>query len=262
MSVAHPSIHDMSFDTIYKDTVSVSLSTAYLFNYPMTSFARLPISLTISLSQFTSFVRPVASTSPAAIINFCCFLPFQISIIPPEPSAPTPAVTLSIAPDFVLDLNTTSLMGSRAKLANVPKLHELIQHQVRRIFVARGTGKSCYPAFPPHPNLEKLKEKNLIARYMFQRYLISYLLNADILACLQFHFPIKNSLQILYIPRPFMVSFLSSGSKSLANEPEASSSQITGRTYPELTQQLLNIPCAGGQRIRQYRVERHGIDIS
>lgn len=28
-------------------------------------------------------------------------------------------------------------MGSRAKLANVPKLHELIQHQVRRVFAAR-----------------------------------------------------------------------------------------------------------------------------
>lgn len=33
--------------------------------------------------------------------------------------------------DFTLDLKTTSLMGSRAKLADVPKLHELITHQVR-----------------------------------------------------------------------------------------------------------------------------------
>lgn len=30
-------------------------------------------------------------------------------------------------------------MGSRAKLANVPKLHELIQHQVRRILASRST---------------------------------------------------------------------------------------------------------------------------
>lgn len=28
-------------------------------------------------------------------------------------------------------------MGSRAKLANVPKLHELIQHQVRRVLASR-----------------------------------------------------------------------------------------------------------------------------
>ena len=149
----------MSFDTIYKDTVSVSLSTAYLFNYPMTSFARLPISLTISLSQFKSFVRPVALTSPAAIVDFCYFLPFQISIIPPEPSAPTPAVTLSIAPDFVLDLNTTSLMGSRAKLANVPKLHELIQHQVRRILIARGTWKVVLPGLSTTSEPREVKKE-------------------------------------------------------------------------------------------------------
>jgi len=36
-------------------------------------------------------------------------------------------------------------MGSRAKLANVPKLHELIQHQVHRILVARGTWKVVLP---------------------------------------------------------------------------------------------------------------------
>lgn len=30
-------------------------------------------------------------------------------------------------------------MGSRAKLANVPKLHELIQHQVRHVLASRTT---------------------------------------------------------------------------------------------------------------------------
>jgi maintenance of morphology protein 1 len=36
-------------------------------------------------------------------------------------------------------------MGSRAKLANVPKLHELIQHQIRRILATRGTWKVVLP---------------------------------------------------------------------------------------------------------------------
>ena len=36
-------------------------------------------------------------------------------------------------------------MGSRAKLADVPKLHELIQHQVRRILAAHGTLKVVLP---------------------------------------------------------------------------------------------------------------------
>lgn len=36
-------------------------------------------------------------------------------------------------------------MGSRAKLANVPKLHELIQHQLRRLLAAHSTWKIVLP---------------------------------------------------------------------------------------------------------------------
>ncbi|KAF8973719.1 maintenance of mitochondrial morphology protein 1 [Flammula alnicola] len=113
---------EIEFDAAYTDTISLSLSTSYLFNYPTASFARLPISLTISLSQFKS----------------------SISVRPPTPSV-APVLTLTISPNFVLDLTTTSLMGSRAKLANVPKLHELIQHQVRRVLAARATLKVPLP---------------------------------------------------------------------------------------------------------------------
>ena len=56
-----------------------------------------------------------------------------------------PVVTVTLSPNFVLDLTTTSLMGSRAKLANVPKLHDLIQHQVRRVLAARATWKVVLP---------------------------------------------------------------------------------------------------------------------
>ncbi|KAH0838434.1 hypothetical protein J3R83DRAFT_6745 [Lanmaoa asiatica] len=44
----------VKFHMSYADSVSVSLSTAYLFNYPMSCFARLPVSLTISLDLFES----------------------------------------------------------------------------------------------------------------------------------------------------------------------------------------------------------------
>jgi len=121
----HPNVPpNTEFDLHYTDTISVSLSTSYLFNYPMTSFARLPISLTISLSLFQA----------------------SIILTPPSPTSPVPVLTLAIAPDFTLDLKTTSLMGSRAKLADVPKLHELIQHQVRRMLAARALWKVVLPS--------------------------------------------------------------------------------------------------------------------
>lgn len=43
-------------DMQYTDTLSVSISTSVLLNYPLPSFARLPISLTISLAVFSSTV--------------------------------------------------------------------------------------------------------------------------------------------------------------------------------------------------------------
>lgn len=50
-------------------------------------------------------------------------------------------------------------MGSRAKLANVPKLHELIQHQLRRLLAARGTWNIILPGLTgtveTHSEIEK-----------------------------------------------------------------------------------------------------------
>ncbi|KAI9512912.1 maintenance of mitochondrial morphology protein 1 [Russula earlei] len=70
------------FDMVYKDDFSISLSTAYLFNYPTIGFARLPVSVTISLSVFS-----------------CC-----VVITPPSHSSPVPALTITMLPNFTLDL--------------------------------------------------------------------------------------------------------------------------------------------------------------
>lgn len=62
----------------------------------------------------------------------------KVRLTPPNPHSPHPTIAFTLpAPhsDFVLDIKTTSLMGSRAKLEDVPKLHELIVHQVRGPFL-------------------------------------------------------------------------------------------------------------------------------
>ncbi|KAG0709024.1 hypothetical protein DFH29DRAFT_890186 [Suillus ampliporus] len=118
-----PSLPTIEFDMSYSDTISVSLTTSYLFNYPMSSFARLPVSLTISLSLFES----------------------KVTLVPPSPASAAPVLTISLPQDFTLNLKTTSLMGSRAMLRDVPKLHELIEYQVRRVLALRGTWKVVLP---------------------------------------------------------------------------------------------------------------------
>jgi len=127
------SLERCEFDMAYKDDVSISLSTAYLFNYPMVGFARLPVSVTISLSVFAC----------------------RVVITPPSYSSPAPALTFTMLPNFTLDLKSTSLLGSRAKLADVPKLHELIDSQIRRAITRRGTLKIVLPGLS---NVEDVKE--------------------------------------------------------------------------------------------------------
>ncbi|KAI0274819.1 hypothetical protein BC834DRAFT_849707 [Gloeopeniophorella convolvens] len=127
------------FDVTYKDNVSISLSTAYLFNYPTFGFARLPVSVTISLSVFSC----------------------HIFVAPPSPSSPAPALTLTMPPTFTLDLRSTSLLGSRAKLADVPKLHELIDGQIRRALIQRGTWKIVLPGLSIVEEVKKEVDREL-----------------------------------------------------------------------------------------------------
>ncbi|KAL4064966.1 hypothetical protein V8B97DRAFT_2010638 [Scleroderma yunnanense] len=120
---AHSALPHFTFDMTYTDTISVSLSTTYLFNYPMSSFARLPVSLTISLSRFESLVI----------------------LSGPSSSSVSPVLSITLPSDFTLRLKTTSLVGSRAILKDVPKLHNLIEQQVRRILIAKGSWKLALP---------------------------------------------------------------------------------------------------------------------
>ncbi|EIW86573.1 maintenance of mitochondrial morphology protein 1 [Coniophora puteana RWD-64-598 SS2] len=122
-AISQESVSNVQLDVTYTDVVSISLSTAYLFNYPMPSFARLPVSITIALSLFQA----------------------SIILTTPAPSSPIPTLTFSLLPDFTLDVKTSSLMGSRAMLKDVPKLHELIQQQIHRVLATRGVWSVVLP---------------------------------------------------------------------------------------------------------------------
>ncbi|KAF7791948.1 hypothetical protein EIP86_002974 [Pleurotus ostreatoroseus] len=88
----------------------------------------------------------------------------SILLTPPQSHAPHPTITISLPSpqsDFVLDLKTTSLMGSRAKLADVPKLHELITHQIRRVIAEKGTWKVVLPGLASVQEVKEDVQKQL-----------------------------------------------------------------------------------------------------
>lgn len=61
----------------------------------------------------------------------------QILLTPPRPTS-NPQLTLALPPQFTLDLHISSLLGSRAKLADVPKLHEMIESYIKKTLADRG----------------------------------------------------------------------------------------------------------------------------
>lgn len=125
---------------IYTDTASISFSTSVLFNYPFPCFARLPVSLTLSLSVFSSKVRRSSSVCNSLLTHTS-----QIVLTPPRPTSHIPALTFALAPSFTLDLRISSLLGSRAKLADVPKLHDMIESQIKKTLASHGSWTVVLP---------------------------------------------------------------------------------------------------------------------
>ncbi len=78
---------------------------------------------------------------------------FQLVVIPPQPSSLKQSLTFALQPDFTLNFETNSLIGSRAKLADVPKIHDVIESQIRRFLVQHGTWTIVLPPLDPEQHI-------------------------------------------------------------------------------------------------------------
>ncbi|KAG8951618.1 ERMES complex subunit mmm1 [Tulasnella sp. 424] len=83
----------------------------------------------------------------------------SVTVTPPLPSDPSPCLTLTLDPSFTLDIKTNSLLGSRAKLSDVPKVHELIAQRIRSSLASRGTWKILLPGVRAKDVVDMLEKK-------------------------------------------------------------------------------------------------------
>lgn len=116
----------VELDVDYIDTVVLSVSTRVVLNLPRPRFAVLPISLSLTLERFSGTLTvelPPPSLAPAH--------PPSSSAEPHHHQHAHPSVHLSLHPDFELQLATSSLLGSRAKLQDVPKIEQLLVARIR-----------------------------------------------------------------------------------------------------------------------------------
>ncbi|KAL1410206.1 ERMES complex subunit mmm1 [Vanrija albida] len=97
-------------DVDYADTVSLSISTAVVINFPRPRFAVLPVSIGVELQS-------VGGT---------------LSVVLHDPKGDRQHLHICLLPDFHLNLKTTSLLGSKAKLQDIPKLEQLLVDRFRQ----------------------------------------------------------------------------------------------------------------------------------
>lgn len=122
------------------DGVGLGVETKVVLNYPRVRAAVLPVALAVAVVRFRGTLA--------------------VSFLPPPPpssastaSTPSPAedgaadedvgvlapTTLSFAflPDYELELSTRSLVGSRSRLQDVPKIAQIVESRLRAWFEER-----------------------------------------------------------------------------------------------------------------------------
>ncbi|KAI1803228.1 hypothetical protein F4811DRAFT_525979 [Daldinia bambusicola] len=105
-------------DVDLSDMITLALETKILLNYPKRLTAVLPVALAVSVVRFSGTL--------------------SISFIPSNPSQSTPTMmTFSFLDDYRLDFSVRSLVGSRSRLQDVPKIAQLVESRLHRWFDER-----------------------------------------------------------------------------------------------------------------------------
>ncbi|KAJ8122046.1 hypothetical protein ONZ43_g1654 [Nemania bipapillata] len=105
-------------DLDLSDMITLALETKLLLNYPKRLTAMLPVALAVSVVRFSGTL--------------------SISFIPSNPSQSTPTMmTFSFLDDYRLDFSIRSLVGSRSRLQDVPKIAQLVESRLHRWFDER-----------------------------------------------------------------------------------------------------------------------------
>lgn len=105
-------------DVDLSDMLTLAVETKLLLNYPKKLSAVLPVALAVSIVRFSGTL--------------------SISFIPSNPSQSTPTMmTFSFLDDYRLDFSIRSLLGSRSRLQDVPKIAQLVEARLHRWFDER-----------------------------------------------------------------------------------------------------------------------------
>ena len=111
------------------DNLTLAIETALILNYPKPFSAVLPVALAVSVVRFSgtlsiSFV-PATGEDPSG-------RPKQSTLGKPKTN-----LAFSFLPDYRLDLSVRSLIGSRTRLQDLPKIAQLVEARIQAWFEER-----------------------------------------------------------------------------------------------------------------------------
>ncbi|CDR40686.1 CYFA0S05e03268g1_1 [Cyberlindnera fabianii] len=115
-------------DVDLADTLTLGIETSLLLNKPKPLTAILPIQLSVSIVRFSGCL-----TVSLITVDDGDGVEAQGEDKPGKGTA----LMFSFAPDFRLEFSIKSLIGSRSKLENVPKIGNLVESQLKRWFIER-----------------------------------------------------------------------------------------------------------------------------
>lgn len=105
-------------DVDLSDMITLAVETRLLLNFPKRLSAVLPVALAVSVVRFSGTL--------------------SISFVPSNPSENTPTkMTFTFLDDYRLDFSIRSLLGSRSRLQDVPKIAQLVESRLHRWFDER-----------------------------------------------------------------------------------------------------------------------------
>ncbi|KIH90670.1 mitochondrion biogenesis protein [Sporothrix brasiliensis 5110] len=105
-------------DVDLSDMITLAVETKLLLNYPRRLSAVLPVALAVSVVRFSGTL--------------------SVSFVPSNPSQATPTkMIFAFLDDYRLDFSIRSLLGSRSRLQDVPKIAQLIESRLHRWFDER-----------------------------------------------------------------------------------------------------------------------------
>ncbi|GAM86888.1 hypothetical protein ANO11243_049090 [Dothideomycetidae sp. 11243] len=120
-------------DVDLSDVVTLGIETKLVLNYPKPFVAALPVALSVSVVRFSgtlSLSFTPSQTPPPTLDG-------------PQPTHSPTTLTFTFLDDYRLDLSVHSLIGSRSRLQDVPKIAQLVEQRLHQWFDERCVEPRC-----------------------------------------------------------------------------------------------------------------------